>query len=292
MSTILLRIRRIIGKVLRKYPLLFKFIYLIERTAMPLIKRTVMLPIRLIKLNYLAIKEYFNKDKQNLIDREEASFMGDRFATMNYVAFLHDKKFNQAYNDALALIDSKTASKFLSNDIRWRAHIVTWAAKQAIKLDGDFVECGVWWGFLSKTICEYINFEKYTNKTFYLIDTWGDQNNKDLNHPNYQVDVFDKVSQRFSKYQNVKLIRGRIPEIFITVPVKKIAFLSIDMNGYIAERKTLETYYDIMAKGGIIYFDDYGWKYKKLRETVDDFFKDKPETLLHFPSGNSIVVKL
>jgi len=64
------------------------------------------------------------------------------------------------------------------------------------------------------------------------------------------------------------------------------------MNGDIAERATLEKYYDKMVKGGIIYFDDYGFgMYAKLRATVDEFFSDKPETLLHFPGGNSIVIK-
>ena len=170
--------------------------------------------------------------------------------------------------------------------------MVTWAAKQALKLDGDFVECGVWWGLLSKIICDYTNFEKYTNKSFYLVDTWGDPTSKNLNHQNYQDDIFAKVKERFSKYQNVKLVRGRVPEILESIPVKKISYLSIDMNGYMAERATLEKYYDLIVPGGIIYFDDYGWNYPKLRETVDAFFKDKPETLLHFPSANSIVVKI
>jgi hypothetical protein len=47
-----------------------------------------------------------------------------------------------------------------------------------------------------------------------------------------------------------------------------------------------------VVPGGIIYFDDYGWGYPDLREVVDEFFYDKPESLLHFPSGNSIVVKI
>lgn len=98
--------------------------------------------------------------------------------------------------------------------------------------------------------------------------------------------------ERFKTYSNVELIRGWIPEILEKIPITSIAYLSIDMNGFLAERKTLERYYDMVVPGGIIYFDDYGWNFPKLRETVDDFFSDKPEKLLHFPSGNSIVVKL
>jgi hypothetical protein len=54
----------------------------------------------------------------------------------------------------------------------------------------------------------------------------------------------------------------------------------------------LELLYEKVVKGGIIYFDDYGWGEKsKQREVVDDFFKDKREKLIHFPSGNSIIIK-
>jgi hypothetical protein len=227
-----------------------------------------------------------------MITKFEAQYFGDGFATTHYVAFLHDQKFLKAYDECFDLVSPKAARWARNQDIRWRAHIVTWAAQQAIRLDGDFVECGVWWGFLSKTICEYTDFSKYEDKTFYLIDTWGDPTNPQFNHAGYKQDMFDTVRERFKSYPNVRLIRGFVPDVLSEVPVRKIAYLSIDMNGDVAERKTLERYYENMVPGGIIYFDDYGWGYPKLRETVDDFFKDKPETLLHFPSGNSIVVKL
>ena len=64
------------------------------------------------------------------------------------------------------------------------------------------------------------------------------------------------------------------------------------MNSSEPELETLKYFYKKLVKGGIIYFDDYGWSYPELRKVVDEFFSDKPETLLHFPSGNSIVVKI
>jgi len=204
---------------------------------------------------------------------------------------LHDKNFCDAYRSGFDNIDYPGVLQQRDTlNIAWRAHIVTWAANQALKINGDFVECGVWYGVLSKTICEYTNFPQ-SDKKFYLIDMWGDPMSDRL-HENYKTDMFSAVKERFKAYPNVQLIRGSVPEILDEVPVTKIAYLSIDMNGYVAERKTLERYYEKVVPGGIIYFDDYGWDYPKLRETVDDFFRDKPEKLLHFPSGNSIVVKL
>jgi O-methyltransferase len=63
------------------------------------------------------------------------------------------------------------------------------------------------------------------------------------------------------------------------------------MNSSEPERKALEHFYPKMLSGGIIYFDDYGWGYPELRKVVDEFFSNKPEKLIHFPSGNSIIVK-
>ena len=108
----------------------------------------------------------------------------------------------------------------------------------------------------------------------------------------YQPDIFEVVKDRFAKYPNVKLIRGVVPDILSSIPAKKVAYLSIDMNSSEPERAALEYYYGKMVSGGIIYFDDYGWGYPELRKVVDNFLGDKPEKLLHFPSGNSILIKI
>jgi hypothetical protein len=219
--------------------------------------------------------------------RDEATYAGDGFLTTHHVSFLHDEKFKSSYQNALIDIPAS-----LQNcHIEWRAHICCWAASRAVHLDGDFVELGVWYGVLSKTMCEYVSFEKYTNKKFYLVDSFGEMSGS---HPDesYRKDIFETVTNRFAKYQNVKLIRGLVPEALPRIPVQKIAYLAIDMNGSEPERAALEYFYDRVVSGGVIYFDDYGWGYPELRKVVDNFFADKPEELLHFPSGNSIVVKI
>lgn len=228
--------------------------------------------------------------RDQIITRTDASYYGDGFATRHFVGFLEDKKFVGAYKAAFDGIPSSVGDLIKNQDIQWRAHICTWAATQALKLDGDFVECGVWYGMLSRAMCDYVNFEQ-VNRRFFLFDSWGKMPGS---HPKeyYQEDIYDLVCERFAKYPNVSLVRGLVPDVFGKVQIEKIAYLGIDMNGSIAERAALDNLYDKVVPGGIIYFDDYGWNYPELRATVDDFFKDKPESLLHFPSGNSIVVKL
>lgn len=64
------------------------------------------------------------------------------------------------------------------------------------------------------------------------------------------------------------------------------------MNSSEPELNALEFFYPKMVEGEVIYFDDYGWQYPALRKVVDEFFSSKPETLLYFPSGNSIAIKI
>ena len=213
------------------------------------------------------------------------SFFGDGFSTVHHVEFNEDDAFMASFATAIDGIPPILVWK----DLIWRAHICAWAAKQALALDeGDFVECGVYYGVISKTICEYTDFAN-SGRNYYLLDSWGPLEGY---HPSYPTDIYAEVGKRFAAYKNVHMVRGMVPEVLAEVPSKKIAYLAIDMNSSQPELATLERFYDRMVPGGIIYFDDYGWQFPELRRVVNQFFKDKPETLLHFPSGNSIVVKI
>lgn len=216
-------------------------------------------------------------------------YVADKFATALFVDFLSEKRFKNAFNESYKGLEQ---DDLLSSDleriaqIEWRAHIVCWAANKVCQLDGDFVDCGVWKGVLPKTICEYIDF-KSLPKTYYLVDPWG----QGLKSEVYTKDIFDEVRNRFSEYSNVKLIRGLVPDVLNLINTTKVAYLAIDMNGSKPERAALEYFYPRIVSGGVIYLDDYGWNFPELRAAVDDFFADKPESLLHFPNGTAIVVK-
>jgi O-methyltransferase len=240
----------------------------------------------LLLLGLKALIAYIFNRKKYVFFKGNSTYISDGFATEHDVSFLNEPRFKTAFESAFKHIPSNHDFR----RIAWRAHIATWAANQAIHLKGDFVECGVWYGVLSRTICNYVDFKSYPGN-FYLIDSWGEMEGSHAN-PNYKVDIFDTVKKRFADTPNVNFVRELVPEALPQVTSNRIAYLSIDMNGCLAERAALEYFYPRMLAGGIIYLDDYGWGYPELRKTVDEFFADKPETILHFPSGNSIVVKL
>jgi len=224
---------------------------------------------------------------------ENTTFAGDGFATTHHVSFQDDPGFVKAFYAAFNLVPTELAEQ-CKRDIVWRAHICTWGARRARQIEGDFVELGVWYGILSMTVCNDLRFDeavgdKATRK-FYLVDSFGAMPGS---HPseNYQEDIFHVVQQRFQPYKNVEIVRGLVPEILPSIPAQRVAYLAIDMNGSVPERAALEYFYDKLSPGAFVYFDDYGWSYPELRQTVDEFLSDKPESLLHFPSGNSIFIK-
>lgn len=182
-------LRNKVGNVLRLCPPAHKAVLFVER---------------IIKFHAVAkladhVRSYLG-DTNKIIYARDTTYLADGFATTHFVAFLSDVKFTNAFKEASTFRDSVN-EKREAKDIRWRAHIATWAAQQAVNLDGDFIECGVNYGLLSKTICEYLNFESLIDKSFYLIDTWGDPNNEAANHVSYSDDIFDTVRERFQEIQ-------------------------------------------------------------------------------------------
>jgi hypothetical protein len=217
-----------------------------------------------------------------------ANFQGDGFITRNYVGGFNNKKLDLAWDKSLE--DLPEDIKKWVSQIKYRSHICTWAAKQVQNIPGDFVELGVFYGHLSKVIINYAP-EVLNGRNFFLVDPWGNLGEKAFSNYLYNEDIFEAVKSRFEGIEQIKLIRGAVPAILSKIPVTNVSFLLIDMNGHEAELAALNYFYPKMSKGGIIYFDDYGGRWPKLRKVIDDFLFDKPEELLTFASPNAIIIK-
>src|SRR5262249_16984200 len=78
---------------------------------------------------------------------------------------LKDPRFLAAYARGVE------ASHGVDPGIHWRVHVALWAGATAVRLPGDFVECGVNAGFVSSAIMHRLDW-KNIPKRFYLIDTF------------------------------------------------------------------------------------------------------------------------
>jgi O-methyltransferase len=223
----------------------------------------------------------------------------DGLISQHLVEFLDDPKFMRAYAQGKAT----GALKNHPGDIRFRAYIACWAATQAMSLDGDFVECGVGHGLLSKTIVEYLDFSKVP-KNFFLFDTYAGipleqgkaseiENMQRLNETHYAEPYFEKVAVLFSDFANIKLVKGILPESLEKQNIGVISYLSIDLNNAKAEIGTVEILWERIVKGGVILLDDYAYgpEFLEQKRSWDTFAQSKKISILTLPTGQGLIIK-
>ena len=229
-----------------------------------------------------------------------ASFAGDGLVSYGKsVSFLEKDGFAD-------IVRRQSRGKHQNEGRAWRLHTLAWAARRALSLKGDFVECGVFEGFFSAVVCEFLSFEK-VDRTFWLYDTFEGFSTKyttakDFGHGQLFLDVaqqdyrrprlFEAVKDRFASYPNVKVIQGILPDALDGGCPEQIAYLHVDLNSPRAEFLTMERLYPKVTAGGVIVFDDYGWKnFRKQEEAISAFFQKTGEMILELPTGQAMVIK-
>lgn len=217
----------------------------------------------------------------------------DQIITCHACDFTSDPHFKSCYDSAVkkGLAISKT--------IRWRAHVLCWAASNAKKLEGDFVECGVAKGFLSKIVADFIDFRRLSSKRFYLLDTYEGIPTKYLTASEKEKGVnifepsYEKVLDAFSEYENVIICKGPVPDTLLKVPSTKIAFLHLDMNCVLPEIEAAEFFWDKLVPGAMVILDDYGHSgHEEQKKGFDEFSIRKGVPLLALPTGQGLIIKL
>jgi O-methyltransferase len=225
------------------------------------------------------------------------TYAGDSLVSWHNAEFLSDPTFIRAYEAAVV-----RNSWDLNNDIRWRIHVLLWAAQRAAQMEGDFVECGVNRGGFSRAVIEYLDFEKL-DKSFYLMDTFEGLVEKYISpeeramgisrdHFSGYTDCFADVQEAFRPFPNVKLIRGPIPDTLPQSPPKKICYLSIDMNTVIPEIAAAEYFWDKLVSGAVIILDDYGhYLHINQKHAFDNFAIKHAVQVLMLPTGQGLIFK-
>jgi O-methyltransferase len=196
------------------------------------------------------------------------------------VGFLLDARFRDAVDRAIA------DELYVDPNIRWRCHVACWAATHALKLGGDFVECGVNKGFMSRILMDYVGFAAQPRK-FYLLDTFGGFED----HGRRYEDCYETARKAFRGYHNAVLVKGEIPSTLGCVQ-SAIAYLAIDMNSPEPERAAIEYFWPKMVSGGIVLLDDYCWPTReKQKDSMDEFAKSVGAQILSLPTGQGMILR-
>lgn len=220
----------------------------------------------------------------------------DGLATRHNCDFIKDPLFAEAYNLGQA---AYRGSRLENVQIHWRVHVACWAASHAKTLEGDFVECGVYRGWLSRAVIHYIDF-KHLDKVFYLLDTFGGFDEKYLlkkekylsKSGKYEREYYKSVKDTFKEFSNVQIIKGPVPETLSQVRAEKVSYLSIDMNSVIPEIAAAEFFWDKLTSGAMMILDDYGWPGHDLqKQAFDEFAAKHNMTILSLPTGQGVIIK-
>ncbi len=188
------------------------------------------------------------------------------------------------------------------------------------KIEGDFVECGVWKGGnliiynslnkkynLGKKIFGYDTFSGMSEPTihdnnFLNINAKNEwEKNKKANNVNLSFNCYsslDEVKKNINlaagenSLESINLIEGKVEntlKINKNLP-EKISILRLDTDWYESTKIELEILFPKLSNGGILIIDDYG-QWKGSRKAVDEFFFNKNVVMNYVDFSCRVIIK-
>lgn len=232
---------------------------------------------------------------------KRGAYAQDGLVSVHNHDFMRDPKFETAY--------ARGVQAAAGDDYQWhwRVHVGLWAAAHAIRVPGDFVECGVNRGCLASAIMKYLDWNS-RERTFYLLDTFQglDEryvsamekkrgtlalNAERLKGGEYVAGV-ESVRQNFSDWRNVQIVVGAIPETLEQVPSRSIAYLHLDMNCAPPEIAAANHFWDRLSPGAVLLLDDYAYLgYEPQKTAMDEFARARGVQILSLPTGQGLLIK-
>jgi hypothetical protein len=187
-------------------------------------------------------------------------------------------------------------------ELMWRHYFVYWSVRYAINATKanpiHLVECGVCDGLTA-----YFALSAATAigrcKAF-LYDAWEairadalTESDKGL-AGQYSYLSIENTRRNLAPFADQSvLIKGFIPDSFNGGhDPSSVTWLHVDLNSSAATIAVLGRFFDLVVPGGVILFDDYGWRrYYATKVAVDEFLATKQGTLLPLPTGQAIFFK-
>lgn len=231
--------------------------------------------------------------------RSRDCYAHDSLFTANNDHFLDDPRFRAAYARGVK------AAGGVDSQIEWRVHVALWAASIAVRLPGDFVECGVNAGMVSSAIMQRLDWRS-AGKRFYLIDTFNgpvltqySREEQDrlrvaqdaMDRGAYVTDL-ERIRANYAEWPNVEIVPGVVPDVLPALGIDQVAFLHIDMNCAYPERAALEYFWDRLSPGAVVLFDDYAYFGNDcLTRVIDSAAEALGAEVLSLPTGQGLIIR-
>jgi hypothetical protein len=150
------------------------------------------------------------------------------------------------------------------------------------KVPGDVIECGVCNGGTAALLARFATRSQLA-RTMWLLDsfqgmpvTTAEDGESAKAHIGKEVGDIGRVKRALERVgadmSRVRIVPGWFQDTFPSVSAPRIALLNIDADWYESVKLCLEAFYDRVATGGFVSFDDYG-HWPGCRRAVDEFFE-------------------
>jgi len=229
------------------------------------------------------------------------NYAQDSLFTTNLDHFRRDPRFQAAYSRGIL------AAEGVNPHTEWRVHIALWVAQNALRVPGDFVECGVNAGFVSSAIMHHLDWER-TGRRYYLVDRFEGPDlsqfsaaeiaagrrgvaESAIESGGYVVDL-RRVEANFAEWPSARIVQGTVPDVLAEVDAERIAFLHLDMNCAFPERKALEFFWERLSPGAAVLFDDYCYFGNgALTASIDAAVAAFGAQILSLPTGQGLIFR-
>lgn len=177
-----------------------------------------------------------------------------------------------------------------------RIYVLYTLALNALRLAGEFWECGVYKGGTARMFAELLSSQG-ADRVLHLYDTFAGMPETDAAHDLHQMGDFsdtslESVRSFVGNRSRTEFHPGFIPDTFTPMQNSAIAFAHIDVDIYRSVKDCCAFIYPRLVPGGTMIFDDYGFPTcPGARQAIDEFFQDKPEIPLVLPTGQAVVIR-
>ena len=219
--------------------------------------------------------------------RLSASFLGGHYIGDDYKLWLKEKDFIKQFRALSPHNYFSMERKFALKEF----------ARSVVDLPGMAAECGSYTGASAWFIAnELQETDIYLFDSFEGLPTPGRQDASPPGVQQWQAADFavseDLILKNLSAFNNVRIMKGWIPERFPEVADKRFKLVHIDVDLYQPTLDSLIFFYERLVPGGIIVMDDYGFENcPGAYSAANEFMETRPENIIHLPTGQGIIIR-
>jgi O-methyltransferase len=173
------------------------------------------------------------------------------------------------------------------------------------RINGDFVECGVFMGGSIMFTAEMCKRHRLTDRAIYALDTFRgfvrrSELDVDFHGKEFGFPVENAESQRTIAEANIRsvgwradlvnIVEGDVLDTCHSLPTQQIAVLRLDTDTYDTTKVELEALYPRVSPRGVVIVDDYGWG-RGQRAAVDEYFAHQRVCIMRIDQYTSAFVK-